>query len=107
MISSTPKIRYIKPENRLRMLIFLSVSLLRRRPARLIFSTSADIFNMRQIEKITSLSSKVFDKDFVAAANHNVITPGFSVLIRNPVIKSPACVALLILMLFSASGLGL
>ena len=105
MISTAPKIMNINPESLLIMPIFLSVNFFRSRPARFIFKKSADMLSKRQIEKIVTLSSKVFDSDFVAAANQSAITPGFNVLIKKPVIKRRACVALPIFTPLSSSSL--
>ena len=55
------------------------------------------------MEKITILSSKLFDKDLVVAPNHNAITPGFKVFIKNPVKNNFRWVVFEILMPFSSS----
>ena len=84
--------------------MFFSLSLFFSFPANLIFRKSAQILIAMQIEKMTILSSKVFDNDLVVAANHNAITPGFKVLMIKPVKNNLRCVVPDILTPFSISS---
>ena len=102
---ATPNARNNNPDILLMMVMFLSVNFLRSLPARFIFRMSADIFSNKQMEKITTRSSKLFDNDLVAAANHSAITPGFNVVIKKPVMNNFAWVVPPILTPLSSSSL--